>query len=115
MTKEKRATGCRRKKSKTTRINKEEQQHRVARKRPKTVSGDAKNRLVAALKAMIDGMDEEHIYSVMEYAGKVGKELMASDKQAAADTSAAKATTTTTTTTEIAGTKTTATMTTGRA
>ena len=35
-------------------------------------------------------MDEDHLYSVMVYAGTVGKELMGSDK-AAADTSAAKA------------------------
>ena len=55
---------------------------------------------------MIDSMDKENLYSVMVYAGTVGKELMGSDKQAAADTSAAKATITkTTTTTEIAGAK----------
>ena len=69
-------------------------------KRSKTViSDDGKNRLAAAIKAMIDSMDEEHLYSMMEYAGKVGKELMGSTKQAAADTSAAKATATTTTAT----------------
>eukprot|EP00534_Pseudo-nitzschia_fraudulenta_P011958 CAMPEP_0201215476 /NCGR_PEP_ID=MMETSP0851-20130426/188989_1 /ASSEMBLY_ACC=CAM_ASM_000631 /TAXON_ID=183588 /ORGANISM="Pseudo-nitzschia fraudulenta, Strain WWA7" /LENGTH=109 /DNA_ID=CAMNT_0047504945 /DNA_START=323 /DNA_END=652 /DNA_ORIENTATION=+ len=65
-------------------------------------------------------MNEEHLYSVMVYAGTVGKELMGSDK-AAADTSAAKAiadlksnesaaAATTTTTTEIAVAKTTTTM-----
>ena len=47
------------------------------------ISGDAKNGLVDALKAMIESMDEEHLYSLMEYAGRVGKELMASDKQQA--------------------------------
>ena len=115
MVKKKRSTGRRRKKSNTT-INADEQH--TGAKRSNTaasVSVDVKNRLVSAIKAMIDSMDEEHLYSVMEYAGKVGKELMASEKQASANTSAAKATTTTTTTTEIAGAKTTITMTTGGA
>ena len=97
MTKKKNTTGRRRKKSNTTGTNKEQQRHGVA-KRPKTVS-DTNNRLSNAIKAMIDSMDKEHLYSVMEYAGKVCKELMGSAKQAAADASAAKATTTTTTTT----------------
>jgi len=80
---------------------------------------------------MIDGMNEEHLYSVMVYAGALGKELslMGSDKPAAnsTSTSAANATAaagdsntnesggasaTTTTTTEIAGAKTTTTTTT---
>ncbi len=124
MTKKNRSTGRRRKKSNTT-INAEQQQDGGA-KRPKTVVSDAKNRLVSAIKALIDSMDEDHLYSVMVYAGTVGKELMGSDK-AAADTSAAKASAiessaaalapaaTTTTITEIAGAKTTTTMTTNGA
>mmetsp|Transcript_117669 Transcript_117669/g.240614 ORF Transcript_117669/g.240614 Transcript_117669/m.240614 type:complete len:169 (+) Transcript_117669:378-884(+) len=113
MVKKRSTTGCRRKKSNTTRTNKEQQQPQAG-KRLKTVS-DAKNRLAAAIKAMVDSMEEEHLYSLMEYAGKIGKELIASEKQAAANASAAaKArTTTTTTTTEIVGAKTTITMTTG--
>ena len=78
MVKKKRNTGRRRKKSNTTTTIEEQQQHRAVAKRPKTVS-DANNRLTDAIKAMIDSMDEEHLYSVMEYAGKVGKELIASD------------------------------------
>ena len=115
MTKKRRSTGLRRKKSNKTMNKDQHHQDGGGAKRSKTViSDDGKNRLAAAIKAMIDSMDEEHLYSMMEYAGKVGKELMGSTKQAAADTSAAKATaTTTTTTTEIAGAKTTTTMTTG--
>mmetsp|Transcript_5117 Transcript_5117/g.10741 ORF Transcript_5117/g.10741 Transcript_5117/m.10741 type:complete len:110 (-) Transcript_5117:28-357(-) len=105
MVKKRSNTGRRRKKSNTTGTNKEQQQHQAA-KGPKTVS-DAKNRLADAIRAMVDSMEEEHLYSLMEYAGKIGKELIASEKQAAANASAAaKArTTTTTTTTEIAGAK----------
>ena len=112
MVKKRSNTGRRRKKSNSPGTNKEQQQPQAG-KRLKTVS-DAKNRLAAAIKAMVDSMEEEHLYSVMEYAAKMGKELIASEKQAAANTSATKApTTTTTTTTEIAGAKTTTTMTTG--
>jgi len=58
---------------------------------------------------MVDGMNEEHLYSLIVYAGALGKELL----MGSADTSAAKtisdsktieseaAETTTTTTTEI--------------
>ena len=54
-------------------------------------------------------MNEDHLYSVMVYAGTVGKEeLMSSAKQAAVDNSAAgiaAAAAATTTTTEIPGAK----------
>ena len=77
---------------------------------------------------MIDSMNEEHLYSVMVYAGTVGKELLGSAKQtaaandsakqtaaannSAAGVAAASAAATTTTTTEIPGAKTTTTTTT---
>mmetsp|Transcript_22908 Transcript_22908/g.51155 ORF Transcript_22908/g.51155 Transcript_22908/m.51155 type:complete len:99 (-) Transcript_22908:44-340(-) len=91
MVKKKSNTRRRRKKSNTT-INEGERQHQGAKRQKTEATGvsDAKNRLVSAIKAMIDSMNEEHLYSVMVYAGTVGKELMGSDK-AAADTSAAKA------------------------
>ena len=111
MVKKRSNTGRRRKKSNSPGTNKEQQQPQAG-KRLKTVS-DAKNRLAAAIKVMVDSMQEEHFHSWMEYAAKIGKEPIASEKQADANTSAAKATTTTTTTTEIAGAKTTTTMTTG--
>ena len=60
MVKKKSTTGHRRKKSNTSGTNKEQQQHRAA-KRPKTVS-DARNRLADAIKAMIDSIDEEHLW-----------------------------------------------------
>ena len=117
MVKKRRATGRRRKKSNT-----EEQSTGAKRSKVEAAASDVKNRLISAIIAMIDSMNEEHLYSVMVYAGAVGKELIGSDK-AAAETSAAKAiessaaeaaaaTTTTTTTTEIAGAKTTTTTTT---
>jgi len=102
----------------------EGEQHPPGAKRQKTEAAvsDAKNRLVSAIKAMIDSMNEEHLYSVMVYAGTVGKELLGSEK-AAADTSAARKATielstmappppTTTTKTENAGAKTTTSTTT---
>ena len=71
MVKKRSTTGCRRKKSNTTGTNKEQQQLQAA-KRLKTVS-DTKIRLADAIKAMVDSMEEEHLYSVMEHAAKMGK------------------------------------------
>jgi len=87
--KKKSNTRRRRKKSNIT-INEGELHPGAKRQKTEAAVSDAKNRLVSAIKAMIDSMNEEHLYSVMVYAGTVGKELMGSDK-AAADTSAAKA------------------------
>ena len=42
-------------------------------KRSKAVVSDAKNKLLAAIQAMIDSMEEEHLYSVIVYVGTVGK------------------------------------------
>ena len=70
MVKKKRNTGHRRKKSNTT-INKEKQQNGGAkRSKTKTAVSEVKNRLVSAIKAMIDTMNEEYLYSVMVYAGE---------------------------------------------
>ena len=33
---------------------------------------NVKNRLLSAIKAMVDSMNEEHLYSVMVYAGALG-------------------------------------------
>eukprot|EP00534_Pseudo-nitzschia_fraudulenta_P002274 CAMPEP_0201120858 /NCGR_PEP_ID=MMETSP0850-20130426/4856_1 /ASSEMBLY_ACC=CAM_ASM_000622 /TAXON_ID=183588 /ORGANISM="Pseudo-nitzschia fraudulenta, Strain WWA7" /LENGTH=102 /DNA_ID=CAMNT_0047387137 /DNA_START=205 /DNA_END=513 /DNA_ORIENTATION=+ len=92
MVKKKSNTRRRRKKSNTT-INEGERQHQGAKRQKTEATGvsDAKNRLVSAIKAMIDSMNEEHLYSVMVYAGTVGKELLMGSDKAAADTSAAKA------------------------
>ena len=47
--------------------------------------------MIDAIKAMVDSMNEEHLYSAMVYAGTVGKELLMGSDKVAADTSAAKA------------------------
>jgi len=58
MVKKKRSMSCKRKKS-NTRINviEEESKHT----KTKEAVSDAKNRLVSAIKAMIDSMNEEHL------------------------------------------------------
>ena len=47
------------------------------------VVSDEKNRLVPAIKTMINNMNEEQFFQMMVYTGTVGKELMAADKAAA--------------------------------
>mmetsp|Transcript_14734 Transcript_14734/g.30433 ORF Transcript_14734/g.30433 Transcript_14734/m.30433 type:complete len:101 (+) Transcript_14734:131-433(+) len=90
MVKTKRSMACKREKT-ITRINAEEEEQGAKRSKTEAAVSDAKNRLVSAIKAMIDSMNEEHLYSVMVYAGTVGKELLMGSDKVAADTSAAKA------------------------
>ena len=74
---------------------------------------DTKNRLVSVIKAIINSMNEEHLYSVMVYAGTVGKEEQTNTPPPPPPPPPATATATAaTTTTEIAGAKTTTTTTT---
>ena len=47
-----------------------------------------KNKSISAIKAMIDGMNEQYLYSVMAYAGALGKELLMGSDKATVDTSA---------------------------
>mmetsp|Transcript_14729 Transcript_14729/g.30424 ORF Transcript_14729/g.30424 Transcript_14729/m.30424 type:complete len:159 (+) Transcript_14729:75-551(+) len=113
MAKKKLATDRKRKKST---IN-SSQQHagpKGTKTNKKSEVSEAKNKLVVAIKAMVDIINEEHLYSVMVYDGTLGKEeLLGSDKEQALARSnelpATTITTTTTTTTEIACTMTTTT------
>ena len=91
MVKKKINTRHRRKKSNTTIRNEGEQKHpRAKRQKIEEAVNDVKNRLVSAIIAMIDSMNEEHLYSVMVYAGTVGKELLGSAKQTTAVNISAK-------------------------
>mmetsp|Transcript_21510 Transcript_21510/g.48397 ORF Transcript_21510/g.48397 Transcript_21510/m.48397 type:complete len:123 (+) Transcript_21510:3093-3461(+) len=100
MAKKKLATDRKRKKST---IN-SSQQHagpKGTKTNKKSEVSEAKNKLVVAIKAMVDIINEEHLYSVMVYDGTLGKEeLLGSDKeQALARSNELPATTITTTTT----------------
>ena len=78
MAKEK-GTGRTRKKKLSTKIPTNAESKGGSNKSFKTEAtfNDVKNKLLSAIKAMIHGMNEDHLYSVMVYAGALGKELVA--------------------------------------
>jgi len=66
--------GRTRKKKSITRTTKADDKAGKAKrlKTEATAVSDVKNNLVSAKKEMIDGMNEEHLYSVMVYVGALG-------------------------------------------
>ena len=71
----KKGIGCTRKKKSITRTTKVDDKAGGAKrlKTEATAVNDVKNKLASAIKAMIDGMNKIHLYSVMVYAGALGK------------------------------------------
>ena len=107
MVKKKRAIASKRKKS-NTRKNAEE----AKRSKTEAPVSNVKNKLVSALKAMIDSMTEKHLYSVMAYVATVGKETETVSNAKPVQSTKGVPSAITTTTTEVNGSTASATTTT---
>ena len=105
MVKKKRSMGRVRKKSNTTISTVAEQGGDAKRSKTESVVSNVKNKLVCAIKAMVESMNEKDLYSVMAHVATVGGKEEEAKSRAIESTEGlvVVASATTTTTTEVHG------------